>query len=85
MNETEFVTRVEELPDRFAGRVPERYLRGLRDLVGGGEWDLVLEELLANLREDQAPITAQERDELAALLTYAHIPTVKLDELNATG
>ncbi|MQA83156.1 MAG: hypothetical protein GEV03_00640 [Streptosporangiales bacterium] len=85
MDLSQYVKTMKRLPERFVGRIPEPDLEGLRSMARGGEWDELLDLLVAALGGTQAPVTAAERDELAVLLNEAGMPTVRLDELNVTG
>ncbi len=84
MNETEIAERAEALPERFADRLPEPNVDGLRDMAEGGEWGELVSELVAGLVKRQPAVTVAERDELAALLDAMGEPTDGLDTLNVT-
>jgi hypothetical protein len=81
MNEAELATKTFNLVDRFADRVPENDLSGLRSMAGGGEWDELLDLLIAALDQTRAPVTSQERDELRDVLAGWGMPTDRLQEL----
>lgn len=79
MNNAELATRTARLPELFADRVPASDLAGLRSMAGGGEWDELLDLLVAALRVTQAPVSVDELDELRTLLTNWGLPTEQLD------
>ncbi|HEY2639775.1 MAG TPA: hypothetical protein VGI66_07800 [Streptosporangiaceae bacterium] len=81
VNEAELATRTFELPDMFADRVSERALGALRSMARGGEWDELLDLLVAALRQAGAAISAGERDQLRDVLAGWGLPTDQLDEL----
>ena len=82
MELTDYVKTMKHLPERYADRLPAQDLDGLRSMARGGEWDELLDLLIATLSGTQAPVTVVERDELAALLHEADMPTDRLDALN---
>ena len=84
MDEAEFVTAMKELPERYAGRLPEQHLDGVRSMAEGGEWGEEIDNIRASLEQSQQPVTSAERDELAALLDAMGEPTDALDALNVT-
>ncbi len=85
MNEAEVIERAEALPDRFADRVRPQDLDGLRSMADGGEWQELVDLLIASLTLTQAPITADERDELRSLAEAMDLPTGPLTGLNVQG
>ena len=78
MNEAELAGRTFRLPDLFADRLSAGDMEGIRSAAGGGEWDVMLDELHASLREARAPITIDELNELQAVLADWGIATDKL-------
>jgi hypothetical protein len=85
MNEAELAGRTARLPELFADRLPAGDLAGLRSMAGGGEWDELLDLLIAALRVTAAPISVQERDQLRAVLTDWGLPSEQLDDLVVRG
>ena len=81
MDEADLAGRTALLPELFAGRLPESALDGLRAMARGGEWDELLDLLVAALRQTRAVVTAQERDQLRAVLTGWGLPTGEVDKL----
>jgi len=81
MNEAELAGRTARLPEIFADRLPAGDLAGLRSMARGGEWDELLDLLIAALRVTRAPISEQERDQLQAALSDWGMPTTQLEEL----
>ncbi|HEX6447821.1 MAG TPA: hypothetical protein VF053_22170 [Streptosporangiales bacterium] len=67
MTEDEIITRASRLPDRFAGRIPDDVLVGLRLMDDGGEYGELVGELTAALAVNHTPVSAAERDELRVL------------------
>ena len=84
MDEHEMVRRVSALPDQFASRLDESTNRGLRSMNGGGEWDELMDLLVAALIDNSAAVTAAERQELETLLEAMHMPTEQVRQLTVT-
>lgn len=84
MTEGEFIDAAEDLPGRYATRLPERDLDAARDHCDGGEWDELLDDLLASLAANHATISPDEHAELSALLDYAHMPADRLATITVT-
>lgn len=86
MDERELVHRCRALPDRFADRLGDDVLRILRMHSEGGEWGELVDNTLAALVQKAAPVTRQERDELAALVDGMRLEIAEpLDRLNVQG
>lgn len=85
MNESEVIERVEALPELYASRVRPEDLDGLRSMAGAGEWQELIDLLIASLGLTRAPVTAAERDELLELLEAMGMPTDPIGELNVQG
>ena len=85
MTETEIIERAEALPERFADRVTESTLWSIKRMRGGGEYEELTIELAASLAAHKTPVTAEERDELRALLEAMHMPTDPIEELIVQG
>ncbi|MGD0066212.1 MAG: hypothetical protein ABSB76_22545 [Streptosporangiaceae bacterium] len=51
-------------------------------MAEGGEWQELVDVLLASLTMTQAPVTAAERDELRSLAEALELPTDQLTGLN---
>ena len=81
VNEAELATRTYELPEIFADRVSEGALKGLRSMARGGEWDELLDLLIAALRRNKAEVTVEERDRLRDVLAGWGLPTDQLGDL----
>jgi hypothetical protein len=82
MDEHEIARRASALPSRFADRVPPHTLESLELMEEGGEYGELAIELTASLAATHAPVTPEERDELAALLEAMSIPDGPIEELN---
>jgi hypothetical protein len=85
VNESEVIERTATLADRYADRVPPHDLDGMRSMAEGGEWQELVDLLIASLTVTQAPITGAERDELRSLLEAMDMPPGPLAGLNAQG
>ena len=85
MNESEVIEHTEALPDHYANRVRPEDLAGMRSMAGGGEWQELVDLLIASLALTQAPVTAGERDELRSLAEAIDLPTGPLAGLNVQG
>ncbi|MBO0823244.1 MAG: hypothetical protein J2P27_05220 [Actinobacteria bacterium] len=81
LNEADLAARTKRLPEMFADRVPGTDLEGLRSMAAGGEWDQLLDLLVAALQVTGAAISAEEHDLLRELLTGWGIATEQLDNL----
>ena len=82
MNEADVIQRVEALPDRYADRVRPQDLDGMRSMADGGEWQELMDLLIASLSLTRAPVTADERDELRSLAEAMDLPADQLAELH---
>ncbi len=85
MNEADVIQRVEALPDRYADRVRPQDLDGMRSMADGGEWQELVDLLIASLSLTRAPVTADERNELRSLAQAMDLPTDQLAELYVPG
>ena len=82
MTEDEIIDKAEALPERFADRLTESALWSVKQMRGGGEYGLLTIEIAASLAKHNAPVTAEERDELRALLEAMRMPTDPISQLN---
>jgi hypothetical protein len=75
--------RMTTIPNRpeIANPRPED-LDGMRSMADGGEWQELVDLLIASLTLTQAPVTADERDELRSLAEAMDLPTDPLAGLN---
>ena len=85
MTEAEIIERAEALPDRYANRVRPQDLDGMRSMADGGEWQELVDVLIASLAMTQAPVTSGERDELRTLAEAMDLPTDQLAGLIVRG
>ena len=85
MNEADVIQRVEALPDRYADRVRPQDLDGMRSMADGGEWQELVDLLIASLSSTRAPVTADERNELRSLAEAMDLPADQLAELHVLG
>ena len=85
MNEADVIQRVEALPDRYANRVRPQDLDGMRSMADGGEWQELVDLLIASLSLTRAPVTADERNELRSLAQAMDLPADQLAELHVLG
>lgn len=85
MKESEVIERAEALPERYADRVRPEDLDGMRSMASGGEWEELVELLVASLGLTRARVSAAERDELRWLLEAMHMPADELAGLNLEG
>jgi hypothetical protein len=54
-------------------------------MADGGEWQELVDVLIASLTVTQARVTSSERDELKSLAEAMDLPTDQLAELNVQG
>jgi len=85
VNESEVIERAEALPDLYAGRVRPEDLDGMRSMAGAGEWQELVDLVVASLGLTRAPVTAAERDELRSLLAAMNMPDGAITALNVEG
>ena len=85
MNEADVIQRVEALPDHYADRVRPQDLDGMRSMADGGEWQELMDLLIASLNVTRAPVTADERNELRSLAQAMDLPADQLAELHVLG
>ena len=85
MNEADVIQRVEALPDRYSDRVRPQDLDGMRSMADGGEWQELMDLLIASLNVTRAPVTADERNELRSLAQAMDLPADQLAELHVLG
>ncbi len=76
LSDREIRLRVQTIPERFQDRFPQDYPRLSRDR-DSGEWEEVVENLLAALHQDRAPVSTRERDELHQLVSSMNLPRVR--------
>lgn len=84
MDEHEIAERAVTLPGQYASRVREASRPVLFSLAEGGEYEELLNVLVAALRQAGAAVTAAERDELRGLLSAMDLPAHPLDRLNVS-
>ena len=82
MNEAELAGLTAELPERFAGRVSDSSLRNLQSYADAGEWDELLDLLVAALKSTGAHLSRKELEELRRIFTEWRLPTDELAGLN---
>jgi hypothetical protein len=85
VNEADVIQRVEALPDRYADRVRPQDLDGMRSMADGGEWQELVDLLIASLSLTRAPVTADERNELRSLAEAMDLPADQIAELHVLG
>jgi hypothetical protein len=82
--DADVITRLKALPEPFADRLRRVHWRARFDVgeaARTGEWGKALDVLLAALIKSSAPVSAGERDELAAMLEAAGRPAEAADRL----
>lgn len=70
------------LVEQLAERLPDKRLAGFRSYSDAGEWDLLINSLLATLVNRQIPITTAERDLLGNLVARFDRPVNYCDFIN---
>ena len=80
MDQYELAERAYALPGRFADRRDPAGLADVRDCAQAGEWAEEIDLLLSCLRHGRRPVTAAEREELAALLQATGLPAGAVEE-----
>jgi hypothetical protein len=81
MDEGQLAAETARLVEIFADRVPDEELDGLREMARGGEWDELLDLLMAVLTQTGAAVSRSERDQLRAVLAGWGLPAGQVDEL----
>jgi hypothetical protein len=84
MDDKELARRAHELPGRFADRISPKTFEHVQGAARGGEWDEEIDILLAGLQKGDSAISAEERDEIKALLDAMGEPSDRLDQLTVT-
>ena len=77
----ELAQAIRRLPERFSDRLPDRTLQRISIAASGGQWQQVLDDLIASLHAFNQPVTAEEHDQLRAALEALSLPTGPLHEL----
>ena len=85
MDKYEIARRASRLPQKFAGRIPPPTQEIIELMDGGGEYGELTIELAASQAAHNTPVTAEERDELRALLEAMGMPTEPIERLNVQG
>jgi hypothetical protein len=85
VNDSEVIERAEALPELYADRVRAEDLDGMRSMAGAGEWQELVDLVVASLGLTRAPVTAAERDELRSLLAAMNMPDGAITALNVKG
>jgi hypothetical protein len=57
----------------------------MRSMAGAGEWQELVDLVVASLGLSRAPVTAAERDELGSLLAAMDLPDGAITALNVEG
>lgn len=70
-----------ELVDSLADRLPAESLSITRSIASGGEYGVLLEELLPYLTENHISVTAEERKTLHFLVTQTGVGADQLSRL----
>ena len=83
MDEHEVASRASKLPDQFASRISLKTLETLRAMDRGGEYGELTIELAAALAANGASVSADERDELRALLDAMRMPNDPIEHLSS--
>jgi hypothetical protein len=78
----ELARRARVLPDLYATRLPPATLAGLRQMAGGGEYGELVIELTATLAKSGVIVSADEQQELRALLAASGWPPYPADQLS---
>lgn len=85
VNESEVIELAEALPDLYADRVRAEDLDGMRSMAGAGEWQELVDLVVASLGLTGAPVTAAERDDLRSLLAAMNLSDGAIIGLNVEG
>ena len=85
MTEAEIIERAEVTPRPIRGSSDGEHALEHQAMRGGGEYGELTIELAASLAAHRTPVTAEERDELRALLEAMNMPTEPIDQLNVQG
>lgn len=85
MDDYEVVRRTDAAVQKFAGRIPDESMPGIRELAEVGEQGEAVSNLLASLVTSGAAVTAAERDELRALADATGEGTEYVGQLVVSG
>lgn len=81
MDHRELAQMLRRVPGRYYGRLPERALAKVTDAAAAGQWEKAVEELIISLSAHMVPLTAEERQELRAVLEAMHMSGYRADVL----
>jgi hypothetical protein len=80
-DESQLATQTAALVETFASRVPGADLDGLLSMARGGEWDELLDLLIAGIQATEAAVSADEMEQLREVLTGWGLSTDQLATL----
>jgi hypothetical protein len=81
MGHRELAQMLRRVPGRYYGRLPERALAKVTGAAAAGQWEKAVEDLIISLSAHAVPVTAEERQELRAVLEAMHMSGCWADAL----
>jgi hypothetical protein len=81
MDHRELAQMIRRAPGRYYGRLPQRALAKVTGAAAVGQWEKAVEELIISLSAHAVPLTAEERQELRAILEAMHMSGYWADAL----
>lgn len=77
----ELANTLRRLPGRYHDRLPGSTLQRVTGSAASGQWEKAVDQLVMALYTRDAPVTADERDELRDVLQALDMPTHRVDTL----
>jgi hypothetical protein len=81
MGHRELAQTMRRLPGRYTDRLGSRTLRRVTRAAAAGQFEKAVERLIRSLHARAEPVTADERDELRAVLEAMNMPDDRVDGL----
>jgi hypothetical protein len=81
MGHRELAQAMRHLPGRYTDRLGPRTLQRVTSAAAAGQFEKAVEQLIRSLRARAEPVTADERDELRAVLEAMNMPDDRIDGL----
>jgi hypothetical protein len=81
MGHRELAQTMRHLPGRYTNRLGPRTLQRVTSAAAAGQFEKAVEKLIWSLRVRAEAVTADERDELRAVLDAMNMPHDRIDSL----
>ncbi|ADD43900.1 hypothetical protein [Stackebrandtia nassauensis] len=77
LNSEEFDLQTAGIAFALKGRIPDPVWQGFAEVMDGGEYCLILEDIVGVLIDNKLPVTIVEYDTLVSLLHYIELPNYR--------